>query len=49
MIKLTQHGVYLLQGEKIVPADEYTAAASAPLSPDMARGKYHRLPDHARA
>ena len=37
MIKLTQHGVYLLQGEKIVQADEYTAAASAPLSPDIAR------------
>lgn len=37
MIKLTQHGVYLLQGEKIVPADEYTSTTSSPLSPDMAR------------
>ena len=37
MIKLTPHGVYLLQGEKVIPADEYTSTVSSPLSPDMAR------------
>ncbi len=52
MIKLTQQGVYLLQGEKIVPADEYTATASAPLSPDTARENtiaYQIMRAHDRA